>query len=190
MCHNKVAFSYWFLGGRQPFILLDLHRKYGSSCVSTTSILLHRVVTNVQGPVVRTAPNELSFNTSRSFQDIYGFRHGQKTFIKSEFYDGGSFAARGVHSIVSERDPKVHGQMRRLLSPAFSNTSLREQEGLIGENIDRFIGQVKNKAQGHGQVFDISKVFESMMFDVIGDLAFGEPFGALERGEGPPSTRN
>ncbi|KAL2822604.1 benzoate 4-monooxygenase cytochrome P450 [Aspergillus granulosus] len=152
----------WFLSGRQPYKLLDLHRKYG--------------------PVVRTAPNELSFNTAQSWRDIYGFRQGHKTFIKSDFYDGGSFADR-VHSIVSERDPVEHGVMRRYLAHAFSDHSLTEQEPLIARTIDRFMEQTGIKgAEG----FDIGKGFEMMTFDIIGDLAFGETFRGVETFEPHP----
>lgn len=87
------------------------------------------------GPVVRTAPNELSFNSAQSWKDIYDFRQGHLTFIKSEFYDGGSFADQ-CGSIVSERDPKVHGVMRKYLSHAFSQRSLTEQEYLVSMNVE------------------------------------------------------
>ncbi|XXH01255.1 hypothetical protein Hte_007609 [Hypoxylon texense] len=158
-----MPYSVAFLGGRQPYKALDLHRRYG--------------------PVVRVAPNELSFNTAQSFRDIYGFRPGHKTFVKSAFYEGGSFAAKGVHSIVSERDPVVHGQMRRLLSHAFSNSSLLEQEELVTESADLFIRRMTEKV---GQRVDIADLFERMAFDIIGNLAFGETFGALETDERHP----
>ncbi|KAI1130843.1 cytochrome P450 [Nemania abortiva] len=163
---SNAAHSWWFLGGRQPFKLLELHEKYG--------------------PVVRTAPNDLSFNTSQSFKDIYGFRQGHKPFIKGNFYEGGTFAARGVTSIISERDPTRHGEMRRLLAHAFSLTSLKEQEELISGSIDRFIELVKTKTCERGEVFDIAKGYERMSFDIIGDLAFGQNFGALETDETHP----
>ncbi|KAI0868729.1 cytochrome P450 [Hypoxylon argillaceum] len=163
---SNVAHCWWSLSGRQPFKLLKLHEEYG--------------------PVVRTAPNELSFNTSQSFKDIYGFRQGHKPFIKAEFYDGGAFAARGVSSIISERDPTRHGEMRRLLAHAFSLTSLKEQEELIIGNIDRFIELVKTKTCKQREVFDIAKGYERMAFDIIGDLAFGQNFGALETDETHP----
>lgn len=108
---SNVCFSYWFHGGRQPYKILDLHLKYG--------------------PVVRIAPNDLSFNSAQSWQDIYGFRQGHKTFIKGIFYEGGVFSSRGVSSIDTERDPQRHANMRRLLANAFSMTSLTEQEELI-----------------------------------------------------------
>ncbi|KAI8627402.1 cytochrome P450 [Xylariaceae sp. FL1651] len=157
---TNAAHSWWFLSGRQPFIYVRLHEKYG--------------------PVVRTAPNELSFNTAQSFKDIYGIRQGHKPFIKGDFYAGGTFAARGVTSIVSERDPAKHAQMRRLLAHAFSLTSLREQEELIAGTVDHFVDLVKIKTCDQGGVFDLSKGYEKMAFDIIGDLAFGEKFGALD----------
>ncbi|RYP61516.1 hypothetical protein DL770_009770 [Monosporascus sp. CRB-9-2] len=131
--------------------------------------------------VVRTAPNELSFNSAQSWKDIYGFRQGHQAFIKSEFYDGGSFASRGMHSIVSERDPEVHGHMRRYISHAFSDRSLSEQEPLIAKTIDKFILRVGRKGASE-KGFDIGKSFEMMTFDIIGDLAFGETFGGMESG--------
>ncbi|KAL4978762.1 benzoate 4-monooxygenase cytochrome P450 [Aspergillus desertorum] len=159
---SNGPYCVWFMGGRQPYKILELHQRYG--------------------PVVRTAPNELSFNTAQSWKDIYGFRQGHKTFIKSDFYDGGSFADR-VHSIVSERDPVEHGIMRRYLSHAFSDHSLTEQEFLIAKTIDRFVKETGVKgAKG----FDLGKGFEMMTFDIIGDLAFGETFGGVESFEPHP----
>ncbi|KAJ6021732.1 Short-chain dehydrogenase/reductase SDR [Penicillium herquei] len=120
------------------------------------------------GPVVRTAPNELSFNTAQSWKDIYGFRQGRQAFMKSDFYDGSSFADR-VRSIINERDPINHGIMRRYLAHAFSDHSLSEQEPLIAGTIDRFVEQIGVKgAKG----LDLGKGLEMMTFDIIGDLAF------------------
>jgi cytochrome P450 len=130
---------------------------------------------------VRTAPNELSFNSAQSWKDIYGFRQNHKTFIKSDFYDGGSFTGRGVHSIVSERGVDEHAQMRRYLSHAFSDRSLSEQEELIAKSIDKFVGKL-GAAGAKSSGFDIGKGYEMMTFDIIGDLAFGETFGGLEKG--------
>lgn len=139
----------------------------------------HTKPTRDLGSVVRVAPNELSFNSEQSFRDIYGLRPGHETFVKSTFYEGGSFAAKGVHSIVSERDPIIHGQMRRLLSHAFSKSSLLKQEELITESVNRFIHLIRAKI---GQNIDIVDLFERIAFDIIGNLAFGENFEALERG--------
>lgn len=132
--------------------------------------------------MVRTAPNELSFNSAQSWRDIYSFRQGHQTFIKSDFYDGGSFTSRGVHSIVSERDVDAHGQMRKYLSHAFSDRSLSEQEEMIAGTILNFVHLAGERGQQEGG-WDIGKAYEMMTFDIIGDLAFGELFGGLEGGK-------
>jgi cytochrome P450 len=133
------------------------------------------------GPVVRTAPNELSFNTAQAFKDIYDFGTGKRCLIKSDFYEGGTFADQ-CGSIVSERDPDKHGQMRRFLSHAFSQRSLAEQEPLIASVIDTFMRALEAKAK-EGTVLDIAEWFNMMTFDIIGELAFGESFKGVETGE-------
>ncbi|KAK7749836.1 hypothetical protein SLS53_000417 [Cytospora paraplurivora] len=145
----------------------------------------YQPLTRSTGPVVRTAPDELSFNSAQSWKDIYGFRPGHKTFVKSDFYDGGSFAGQGMHSIVSEREPEVHGQMRRYLSHAFSDKSLSEQEEMISSSIDQFVLSLEERSAGE-KGHNITKGFETLTFDIIGDLAFGESFGALNSDEPHP----
>ena len=132
------------------------------------------------GPVVRTAPNQLSFNTANSWKDIYGSRQGHRPFIKSEFYEGGSFADQ-YGSIVSERDPAAHGRMRKYLSSAFSQRSLSEQEGLIQAIIDEFMDRMQGYV-AKDESFDITQWFNILTFDIIGDLAFGETFGGVGSG--------
>lgn len=131
-----------------------------------------------QGPVVRVAPNELSFNTSTSWRDIYGQRKGHQPFIKSDFYDGGSFAAE-AHSIVSERDPAKHAVMRKYLSNAFSDRSLKEQEYLVSEVVDLFIKKIGEKGVDG---VDLVLWLNLTTFDIIGNLAFGQSFEGVASG--------
>ncbi|KAF2492608.1 putative cytochrome P450 [Lophium mytilinum] len=158
---SNFWYCWRFLGGRQPYHILSLHKRYG--------------------PVVRIAPNELSFNTAQSYRDIYDFRPGKRCFVKSDFYEGGTFADQ-CGSIVSERDPEKHGQMRRYLSHAFSQRSLLEQESLVARVINDFMDQLEKQA-ATGQEVDLTKWFNMMTFDIIGDLAFGETFHGIESGE-------
>lgn len=157
---TNALYSYWFLGGRQPYEILALHERYG--------------------PVVRTSPNELSFSSAGSWKDIYGFRQGHRPFVKSFFYDGGSFADR-AHSIVSERDPNAHRDMRKYLSHAFSDRSLKEQEGLVAEVVELLIQQLGVHAS-EPKGADLVMWFNLTTFDIIGSLAFGESFGGLKSG--------
>ncbi|KAJ5870148.1 benzoate 4-monooxygenase cytochrome P450 [Penicillium solitum] len=159
-----VPYSMSYLSGRQPWEMLSLHKKYGS--------------------VVRVSPTELSFSTAQSWRDIYGTQRGRAGFIKSSFYDGGNFADK-AHSIVSERDPEKHSMMRRFLSTAFSDRSLREQEGLITSTIDKFVQKV-GEVGSHPQGVDLTNWFNLLTFDIIGDLAFGESFGGVDTGKTHP----
>ncbi|KAE8361738.1 cytochrome P450 [Aspergillus caelatus] len=114
------------MSGRQPYWQLELHNRYGS--------------------VVRIPPNELSFNTSSSWRDIYGVRKNVEPFIISVFYVGGNFAAEAL-SIVSERDPKKHAEMRKYLASAFSDRTLKSQEPLIAETADKLVEKLSQAGQ-------------------------------------------
>jgi cytochrome P450 len=166
------------MGGRQPYEMLKLHEKYGKFAVS---LLLIEILINTlrgEGPVVRVAPNELSFNTSTSWRDIYGPRKGHRTFVKSDFYDGGSFAAE-AHSIVSERDPARHATMRKYLANAFSDRALKEQEDLISEVVDLFVDRIGENGKNG---LDLVMWLNLATFDIIGNLAFGQSFGGVVSG--------
>ncbi|KAL8737128.1 MAG: hypothetical protein Q9181_001999 [Wetmoreana brouardii] len=76
-----------------------------------------------------------------SWKDIYGQRKGHATFVKSNFYDGSNFTNQ-AHSVVSERDPAKHAEMRKYLSNAFSDRSLKEQEYLISGTEHSWISTV------------------------------------------------
>lgn len=131
---------------------------------------------------MRVSPNELSFASVESWKAIYGHRSGgAPTPIKSEFYDiyGAGFKSL---CIGSERDPHKHGQMRSMLSAAFSTKSLRDQEYLISSAVDEFImrlGEADFQAQG----LNMTKWYEMIAFDSVGEMAFGQSFGSIKAGQ-------
>lgn len=68
--------------------------------------------------------------------------------------------------------------MSRLYGGAFSRSFLNEMEPMIVDYIDRFIAHVRSKT-ADGGVVDLTFGYSSMTFDIIGDLAFGQDFGAI-----------
>ena len=70
--------------------------------------------------------------------------------------------------------------MRRLLAHAFSNSALSEQEELVQTSIEILMQTIRRNLF---QTIDIADLFERLAFDIIGDLAFGVTFGALQSGE-------
>ncbi|KAI0418208.1 benzoate 4-monooxygenase cytochrome P450 [Xylaria grammica] len=162
---SNIPYCVWLLSGRMPYKLLELHDRYGHA--------------------VRTAPNEVSFSSAQSWADIYGVRPGHKTFIKGNFYDGGSFAGIGTASIISERKPEAHRNMRDYLSNAFSDRAITKQEATVASLVDKFIQRV-GELGSQRESLNMMTTLQSLTFDITGSLSLGASFGALERDKPHP----
>ncbi|KAI0550320.1 putative cytochrome P450 [Xylaria curta] len=153
---------YNVLGGRWHRRIDEQHKKYGA--------------------VVRVAPNELSFASIDSWKDIYGYTTGDHgTCIKSEFYEvfGGGFNSS---CIGSERNPEEHRRMKKALSGAFSTKSLLEQETIVNENVDVFVRRLGEDGRPGTVGLNMTKWFEMIAFDILGEMSFGENFGGVAQG--------
>ncbi|KAM7203151.1 putative cytochrome P450 [Naviculisporaceae sp. PSN 640] len=148
------------LRGRLHLDIEEQHKKYGS--------------------VFRVSPNELSFASVDSWKAIYGHpTAGKPTLIKSDFYElyGSGFRSP---CIGSERDPHKHGQMRKSLSSAFSTKSLSEQEHIVNQTVDKFIDKLGLLGGKESEGLNMTKWYEMVSFDILGEMAFGESFHCLE----------
>ncbi|KAL8950541.1 MAG: hypothetical protein Q9222_003430 [Ikaeria aurantiellina] len=95
-------------------------------------------------------------------------------------YQGFAPAENGIHSILSANDAD-HSRYRRLLSHAFSDRALRQQEPLLMKYIDLLVTRLHEHAKS-ASVVDMVQWFNFTTFDIVGDLSLGEPFGGLEEG--------
>lgn len=131
------------------------------------------------GPVVRVAPNELSYTDPEVLKAIYGHRQPGEGFRKNPaFFQP---ATNGVHSILtSEGD--AHSSVRRKILPAFSDKALSEQHGILQHFTSLLIRRLREKVEAEGslQPVDLFEWYIWTTFDLIGDQAFGEPFNCLE----------
>lgn len=84
--------------------------------------------------------------------------------------------------IGSERDPAKHSRMKRNLSSAFSTKALKEQEGIVAAHIDHFIERLGTIGGHKTGGLDMSKWYEMVAFDILGDMAFGQSFGSVDSG--------
>lgn len=143
---------------------------------------LGKCLTVVAGHVVRISPNELSFSSPQSWKDIYGHATGARpTMVKSEFY---SIFSSGFDSncIGSEQDPRKHSEMKRSLSAAFSTRALVQQESIIQKCVDGFVQRLGQDGMT-GTGLNMTKWFEMIAFDILGEMAFGESFHCIDNGE-------
>lgn len=72
--------------------------------------------------------------------------------------------------------------MRKYLSHAFSDRSLKDQEFLVAEIVDLLVEQLGQHASGE-EGADFVMWYNLTTFDIIGSLAFGQSFEGLRSGE-------
>lgn len=81
--------------------------------------------------------------------------------------------------------------MRKLLSHAFSDSALREQESILTGYIDLLVSRLKEQSQNPTiDKVDIMSWYNFTTFDIIGDLVLGDSFRALENGQYHAWIRN
>lgn len=87
--------------------------------------------------------------------------------------------ANGVPSLLIDND-EDHSKNRRLLSHAFSDKALQEQEPLIQKYVDQLVDRLKEVTSKDSRPVDMTKWYNWITFDIVADLLFGEPFGCLQ----------
>ncbi|KAF1992124.1 cytochrome P450 [Aulographum hederae CBS 113979] len=152
------------LTGVLPHELLRLHQKYG--------------------PVVRVAPDELSYSASAALKDIYGHQQGRLELGKDKMEVNLKPINGAVNILGAER--AEHARYRRLLSHGFSEKGMREMQPRIQAYVDLLIAGLREECGCGRSMQDMLVWFDWTKFDMIGDLAFGEPFGCLEKRETDP----
>ena len=101
----------------------------------------------------------------------------------SEYYDAFVSINRGLFNT---RDRVEHTRKRKTISHTFSAKSVGQFEAYMHQNLEVFVRQwdaLSSKAHGQYSVIDCLNWFNYLAFDIIGDLAFGAPFGMLEQGK-------
>lgn len=136
-------------------VMIKLHEKYGD--------------------LVRTGPNEVSVASLPAIKQIYGA--GSK-FRKSDWYS--VWQGHRRFDLFAERDEGIHGKQRRLVSNAYSMTSLKDLEDYVNDAVTVFMQQMKER---QGKPIDMGKWTQLFAFDVIGELTFSKRFGFLDSGE-------
>ncbi|KAF8633143.1 hypothetical protein AX17_004644 [Amanita inopinata Kibby_2008] len=144
------------------------------------------------GPIVRIAPNHVSIADPDALNVIYGHGNGA---LKSNFYDAFVSITRGVFNT---RDRAEHTRKRKIVAHVFSQKNVLQFEPHLQRYVTQLIqqwdrlyesackGHSGNDGEGgwHGRDghlwLDLLPWANYLAFDIIGDLAFGAPFGMIE----------
>jgi cytochrome P450 len=140
---------------------------------------------NRYGVIVRVAPNELSFIDPNAWKDIYSHRI---TFAKDPRFLGRDFFVKpGEPTGITRASESTHSTQRRLLSHAFSDKALKEQEPILKFYIDLLCEKLSDIAESshgsEGPIVNLVEWFNFTTFDIMADLTFGEPLHMLDRSE-------
>ncbi|KAH9875641.1 hypothetical protein IAQ61_003105 [Plenodomus lingam] len=155
--------------------------------VSTQRGILHRQLKTFHtqyGPVVRIAPNELSYADSRAWKDIYGNRPGHLPFERNRtwFQKMTHDEPNSIMGFIEED----HARYRRAFANAFSEKSLKEQIPVVEKYVDLFMNQIKGpmfERQWKEKAIDLASWFNFLTFDISGDFTYGESFDCVKTGK-------
>ncbi|KAL3449223.1 cytochrome P450 [Aspergillus insuetus] len=138
-------------------------------------------------PIIRVAPNILSFRNIRAIKDIYGFSSPCQKHEMYKLQNG-----EGHLNILNVIDREEHTRKRRMLSHAFSAKNLEAWEFKITDKVEKLVAQFDKRAlapgsedrpgrQGDGFV-DVRYWLNLFTVDAIADIALSERLGMLESG--------
>ncbi|KAI0408710.1 cytochrome P450 [Xylaria palmicola] len=124
------------------------------------------------GPVVRIAPNEVSFASLEGIREIYG--SGGSGYDKTEFYD--LFKVYGRRTMFTTLNKDDHAKRKRILADRYANSNIMKPQSLegIAERSRRFIERCSQSA---GHSIDSFVCLHDYAFDGITHQLF-HPYGS------------
>ncbi|KAF2438546.1 cytochrome P450 [Karstenula rhodostoma CBS 690.94] len=146
----------------------------------------------IYGDKFRAAPNTVLFNSPRAYTDIHGPR---ANIIRGNFYKAWKRDEHDLHT-VNAIEPALHAKRRKLLNLAFTEQSLKATSPVIARHVDRWIFLLSSMvgcerkereensgdAEAWSQPADMAVLVEHLVFDILGELCFGESFNTKELG--------
>ncbi|KAI8633571.1 cytochrome p450 benzoate 4-monooxygenase [Xylariaceae sp. FL1651] len=132
------------------------------------------------GKVVRVGFNHVSIATGEGLRTVYAHGNG---FLKDTFYE--AFVS-GVPGVFNVRHRGEHTRKRKIVAHAFSPGAVHDFEPHMSANLERWVGQLDRITKTPGKDgfarMNMMPWCTFLAFDIIGDLAFGAPFGMVQRG--------
>ncbi|KAI9815142.1 MAG: hypothetical protein M1827_002985 [Pycnora praestabilis] len=139
------------------------------------------------GPVVRIAPNHISFTDPTAYKDIYG--HGS-SIIKDHFY---SNMAAGNPSMADTTSRDEHTRKRKNVTNVFSAKEITAMEPRVMTIVEKLLKNIKMKSQGmmiadtdcyavHDGKFDLRPWLNMFSYDAITSMFWSNSYGFLDKG--------
>ncbi|KAF2161585.1 hypothetical protein M409DRAFT_69676 [Zasmidium cellare ATCC 36951] len=136
------------------------------------------------GPIVRIAPDEVSFSDPKAGLAIYNVKTKfPKDKFQTDFYSTWSLKNFDTNEekIFSDVDEVHAANRRKLLLPSYSMSSVLEAETSIDQYTELLLKRF-NELGERDEELNLVWWLEMYALDVIGDLFYGRSFGHLEAG--------
>ena len=166
---TQLVNVYYILRGVNSRYLCDLHEKYGD--------------------VVRSGPNELSFRSASAIKTIYGGKPApMDTFNKNSIANlQETKDCNNVFFATGEQ----HARYRKLLAPAFSESTIRAQEPMIRDYCNQLVQGLRNRSNGgnnqdRGRIVDMTPWTNFIVSDILSHMLFGTGLSCLKNAECHP----
>jgi hypothetical protein len=159
-----------------PF-LASGSRIYQLFCVASGDAHLRMITLHRRyGPVVRIAPDELSFSSPEVAREMLSAGKG---FHKTPFY--GVFPPPENPDIFTETREAVHAQKKRVAGVPYSMANMQQLAPYIDKTVDLLLSKLNQYADKSDQM-NLGDWLHYFAFDVLGEVAFSRAFGFLEAG--------
>jgi hypothetical protein len=154
------------MSGRTHLDHVELHKKYGR--------------------VVRIAPNEVSLSSPEAARAVLS---AGKRFYKTDFY--AVFPPPENPDIFTEIREDVHAQKKKVANVPYSMAAMQQLSPFIDDTIEVFMAKMDAFATpmdglGDGRIMtavNFGDWLHWFAFDVLGEVAFGRPFGFVAEGK-------
>lgn len=133
-----------------------------------------------KGPAVRIGPNEVSFASLEAETAIYAKQEDGRFSKDGTFLTLFSDLVLNAPTLITIPDPALHKKLHKVIQQAFTPQALARQEPIQKLYIDMAISQLRPLANTD-TVTDLASTLETMFWEIIGDLAFGEPLMSGKR---------
>ncbi|KUI61556.1 Isotrichodermin C-15 hydroxylase [Cytospora mali] len=138
------------------------------------------------GPILRIAPNEVTFAGEEAWSDIFQPRPDtQQQFLKDPTW--WERQPGMPPSLLSAIDPREHARIRKFLALGLTPRALAAQEPMLNRYVNLLVERMHDivtssdeDGLGGKAEIDMTPWFNFTTFDIFGDLGFGESFGCLE----------
>lgn len=127
---------------------------------------------------MRIGPSEVSFASLEAMTAIYARQEDGRFSKHGTFLTLFSDLVLNSPTLITIPDPALHKRLHRVIEQAFTPQALARQEPIQKQHIEGAKALLDDIAGG---TCDLADVLETMFWEIIGDLAFGEPLMAGKR---------